>query len=153
MLSTTVCKVLSNYGSADAAGIAKFCLIFDKSFDTMNVSSTTVLPRELKPFNALSLSTDDSRFSWLKNQLLKYFEDWFRSIDARPGVYTKSKKQKIFISSQTYKSFEKTVHSVIEVVKFFIMLKVSCVLSEKFCQDSYFGKQYSSGARKDSPSL
>ena len=40
VLSTTVSKVLSNYGPADAAGTAEFCL-FDKFFDNMNVSSTT----------------------------------------------------------------------------------------------------------------
>ena len=41
VLSTTVSKVLSNYGPADAAGTAEFCLMFDKFFDNMNVSSTT----------------------------------------------------------------------------------------------------------------
>ena len=41
----------------------------------MNVSSTTSLTRELKPFEAPFLSTDDPRFSWLKHQNLKYFED------------------------------------------------------------------------------
>ena len=88
VLSTTVSKVLSNYGPADAAGTAEFCLIFDKFFDIMNVSSTTASSRELKPFNASFLSTDDPRFSRLKNQFLKYFEDWLRSIEERPrGIY------------------------------------------------------------------
>ena len=41
VLSTTVSKFLSNYGPADAAGTAEFCLMFDKFFDNMNVSSTT----------------------------------------------------------------------------------------------------------------
>ena len=41
VLSTTVSKVLSNYGPADAAGTAEFCLMFDKFFDNMNVNSTT----------------------------------------------------------------------------------------------------------------
>ena len=41
VLSTTVSKVLSNYGPADAAGTAEFCLMFDRFFDILNVSSTT----------------------------------------------------------------------------------------------------------------
>ena len=45
VLSTTVSKVLSNYGPADAAGTAEFCLMFDKFFDIMNVSSTTASSR------------------------------------------------------------------------------------------------------------
>ena len=41
VLSTTVSKVLSNYGPANAVRTAAFCLMFDKFFDIMNVSSTT----------------------------------------------------------------------------------------------------------------
>ena len=122
----------------------------------MNVSSTTASSHELKPFNAPFSSIDDPRFSWLKNQFLKYFEDWLRSIEERPGAYTKSEKQKMFLSSQTYEGVKITVHSVIELVKFLIIHKVSYVLTERFCQDpleNYFGKQRSSGARKDNPSL
>ena len=50
---------------------------------------------------------------------------------------------------QTYEGLKITVHSVIELVKFLIMHKVSYVLVERFCQDpleNYFGKQRSSGA-------
>ena len=67
----------------------------------MNVSSKTASSGKLKPFNASFLSTDDPRFSWLKNQFLKYFEDWLRSIEERPGAYTKHEKEKMFISSHT----------------------------------------------------
>ena len=62
----------------------------------------------------------------------------------------------MFLSSQTYVGVKITVHSVIELVKFLIIHKVSYVLTERFCQDpleNYFGKQRSSGARKDNPSL
>ena len=110
----------------------------------------------MKPFNVPFTSTDDPRFSWLKNQFSKYFEDWLKSIEERPGAYTKSEKQKMFISSQTYEGLKITVHSVIELVTFLIMHKVSYLLTERFCQDpleNYFGKQRSSGARKDNPSL
>ena len=37
VLSTTVSKVLSNYGPADAAGTAEFCLMFDRFFDIMKM--------------------------------------------------------------------------------------------------------------------
>ena len=66
MLSTTVSKVLSNYGPADAAGTVEFFLMFDKYFDIMNVSSTASLSRELKPFNPPFSSNDDPLCSWLK---------------------------------------------------------------------------------------
>ena len=52
VLSTIVRKVLPNYGSVDAAGTAKVCLMFDKCFDILSVSSTAASTRELKAFNA-----------------------------------------------------------------------------------------------------
>ena len=148
VLSRTVSEVLSNYGPADADGTAEFCLMFDKFFDIMNVSCTTASSRRLKPFNPPFSSTDDPRFSWLKNQFLKYFEDWLGSIEERPGAYTKSEKQKMFISSQTYQGLKITTHSVIELVKFLIMHKVSYVLTERFCQDPLENDVL--GTRKDS---
>ena len=116
----------------------------------------TAWSHELRPFNAPFSSTDDPWFSWLKNQFLKYFEDWLGSLEERTGAYTKFEEQKMFISSQTYKGLKITVHSVIELVKFLITDKVLYLLTEKFCQDpleNYFGNQCSSGAQKDDPSM
>ena len=48
------------------------------------------------------------------------------------------------------------MHCVIELVKFLMIHKTSYVLIETFCQNplgNYFGKQHSSSARKDTPSL
>ena len=58
----------------------------------MNVSSTTVLTRELKRFEVPLSSTDHPRFSWIKDQLFKYFQDWLTKIEVKPGVYEKSGK-------------------------------------------------------------
>ena len=63
----------------------------------MNVTSTTTLTCELKRLEAPFLSTYDLRFSWLKHQILKYFEDWLKAIEVRPGMSEKSEKQKTFI--------------------------------------------------------
>ena len=62
----------------------------------------------------------------------------------------------MFISLQTYEGVKIPVHSVVELVKFLIMHKISYVLTERFCQDpleNNFGKECSSGARTDNSSL
>ena len=65
-----------------------FCLIMKKFLIyAMNVSSTTVLIRKLKPFDATFLSADNHWFSWLKYQFLKFFEDWLTRIAVKPGIY------------------------------------------------------------------
>ena len=69
----------------------------------MNVNSATALILELKRFEAPLLSNDDPRFSWLKYQFFKYFEDWLTIIEVEPGVYEKSEKLKMFVSSYIYK--------------------------------------------------
>ena len=53
----------------------------------MNVSSTTTLTCELKPFVAQHLPTDDPRFSWLKRQFLRCLEDELKRIEARPEIF------------------------------------------------------------------
>ena len=60
----------------------------------VNFSSKTALRRELKPFGVPFSSTDDPRFSWLKCQILKYFEDCLTTIEVRLAVHEKSEKQK-----------------------------------------------------------
>ena len=53
----------------------------------------------------------------------------------------------MFISSQTYEGLK---------MKITVFHKVPYVLTERFCQDplgNYFGKERSSGARKDNPFL
>ena len=102
---------------------------------TININSTIALTCELKLFDAPFLSTDDTQFSWLKHQFLKY--DWPTAVEVRPRVYEKIEEQKIFTSPQTYEWHKnhctycnKTLH-----IKFSIMYKVSNVFAERFIQD------------------
>ena len=66
----------------------------DVSIYAVNVSIRTALTCELKSFEVCFLSSDDPRFSWLKYQILKYFEDWLTTTEVRAGVYEKLEKQK-----------------------------------------------------------
>ena len=49
------------------------------SIHAMSASSRTALTRELKPFEAPLLSTNDPQFLWPKYHILKYFEDWLKT--------------------------------------------------------------------------
>ena len=48
-------------------------------------AAETTLTRELKRFEGPFLLTDP-RFSGVKHQILKYFEDWLTKIEVRPRV-------------------------------------------------------------------
>ena len=54
VFSTSVTRVLSSYGPADAARAANFCLVFNKYFVTMNVSCTAASSLEQMYLNILS---------------------------------------------------------------------------------------------------
>ena len=79
----------------------------------MNVSSTTALTCELKPYEAPFLPTYDSLFLWLKYQILIYFEDWLKTAEVRPEVYKKSEKKTI-CNDKSVKGIKIKVHIVIE---------------------------------------
>ena len=107
----TVRFCLSNLPTI-STGTATFCLIMNKPFDICHeCQQHTDLTRKFKPF----LPTNDSRFLWLKYQVLLYFEVWLKTTEVRPGVCEKSEKQKMFISSQICKECIKiNLHTVIE---------------------------------------
>ena len=56
---------------------------------------------EVKPFEALFLATDTPPV-FVDKTSLKYFEDWSTTVEIRTGLYEKSKKQRMFISTKIY---------------------------------------------------
>ena len=75
VLSESVYHALHNFGPPEAAATAKFCLMFDKFFDCLNVKNTDEATTKLKPFLMEYRSPDDERFTWLTDTFLKYFSD------------------------------------------------------------------------------
>ena len=156
VLSSTVSKVVSQYGPPEASETAKFCMLMDTFFDIMNIRNVNSHEYERKPSLKPFTTVDDARFSWLRNVFLQYFEDWRDAIENREGNFSKKAKMKMFITPQTYKGLKISVNSIIEATQFLLQHQVRYILTERFSQDpleNYFGKQRSSGARKDNPSV
>ena len=157
VLSESVFNALKTYGPPEAEESAKFCIMYDKFFDCLNVRNHKEAVTKSKPFLKPYSSPDDERFTWLLDTFFKYFTDWKDSINARTdGQFTDNAKANMFISWQTYEGIKITVHSSIELIKYLLSQNVPYVLTERFCQDpleNYFGRQRSMGQRKDNPSL
>ena len=155
VLSETVGHALKTFRSKEARGTAEFCLIMDKFFDCFNVRNTKECVYKRKPFLQPYTSPDDERFQWL-DSFLEYFETWKKSIDERPGDFTPTNRNNMFISLPTYNGLRMSIKSLKEVVPFLLNHGFDYVLSEKFCQDdleNYFGRQRAIGRRKDNPSV
>ena len=97
VLSSSVRKVLENFGPADATGTAEFCSLMDTFFDIVNIRNTKEAITKQKTQLAEFRLTNDPRFLWLTDVFLKYFEDWQTSIENRSGDFTKIAKNNVFI--------------------------------------------------------
>jgi len=156
VLSSSVGKVLLEFGEKESHETAKFCLLVDQFFDCGNVRNTQEYITKRKPFLKPYSSLGDERFDWLENTFLKYFEDWLKWIEETHPTMTPENKARMFISWQTYEGIQLSVKSLIHSVKFLLNNGVSYVLTERFCQDdleNYFGKQRSLGRRRDNPNI
>ena len=114
----------------------------DQFFDCLNVRSLTDWEHKRKELLRPYTTVNDIRFKWLRDEFLKFFENWLDSINLREGEYTVDQRSKIFLASQTYEGLKITVNSVIECVQFLLNSGVKDVLRERFCQDTleeYFG--------------
>ena len=70
----------------------------------------------------------------------------------REGNYTPNDRNRMFLSSQTYKGFKITVNSHAEIIKFFLAEGCKYVLTKRLMQDlieDYFGHQREKGRRSD----
>ena len=78
------------------------------------------------------------------------------SIIDRPGNFSQTEKDKMFLSWQTYEGLQIAIHSIIEAAKYLLGIGMSFVLTERFNQDvleEYFGRHRSIGRRNDNPNL
>lgn len=117
VLSNTVAQALQRfYPSGEAAETAKLCKKINDFFDCLNVRSTTEHVKKRNPMLAPYASPTDSRFDWLQNDFLKYFEDWQTSTQTHNETFSGDEAAKMFLSCQTFKDLQITVSSIIEVM-------------------------------------
>ena len=90
VLSSSVSKVLSEYGPPEVAPTTAFCSLMDNLFVIVNVRNTTEHFHKGKTFLAPFRSINDPRSSWLRNVFLKYFTDCSDSIEQRPGNFNRT---------------------------------------------------------------
>ena len=125
-------------------------------FGIMNIQNNQSLEFTWTAMLAPLRSVTDRRFSWLRNIFFKSFQDWLNSVQQRQENFTKDAGQKMIISWQTYEGLKITVNSIIEATQFLLWRQVKYVLTERFCKcplENWFGRQRSSGSRKDNPSM
>ena len=128
----------------------------DKFCDCLNVRNQIEDIKKRKSFLQPYTNLNDEHFKWLKNDFLQYLLNWKMSIIDRPGNFSQTEKDKMFLSWQTYERLQITVYSINEAVKYLLGIGMSFVLTKRFNQDvleEYFGRHRSIGRRNDNPDL
>ena len=128
----------------------------DRFFDCLNSRNLLEGARFRKPDLLPYTNVNDPRFTFLEGEFLKYLDDWKTSVDNRPGPFTQSERQKMFLTHQTHKGLVMTVQAFIEATRHLLTHGVSFVLSNKFCQDpleEHFGQHRAMGRTAKNPNL
>ncbi len=110
--------------------------------------------RKRKPFLKPYISVDDERFEWLKEEFLGSIKQWKESMSTRPGEFTNTAKEEMFISKQNYEGLKITVHSAQKSVQQLLRAGMPYVLTERFSQEDceeYFFCQSAIGKRSENP--
>ena len=128
----------------------------DNFFDCLNVRNKIEDVKKRNAFLQPYTNLNEERFKWLKNDFLQYLLNWKMSSIDRPGNFSQTEKDKMFLSWQTYERLQRTVYSINEAVKYLLGIGLSFVLTKRFNQDvleEYFGRHRSIGRRNDNPDL
>ena len=160
VLSNTMSKALVENGTdrekESRSETSKVCGMMNSFFDCCNVRNNDEGRNSRNAFKEPYTDVNDERFVWLKKDFLEFFRSWEKSVQSRPGEFTKGERGKMFISKQSMDGLKITVNSLIEAVQFLLKNGMPFVLTEKFCQDAleeYFGCQRAIGRRSDNPDL
>ena len=131
------------FDNIDLGELREFIRLVNLWFDCMNCSSD-IKGTRINENDYLRSFTDsgDSRFDFLINEFLAFFEKWHQDVLTRPGNFSKDTREKMFISLQTYESLQITTRAFIAAVKTMLNLGAPSVNGRKFNQDKieqFFG--------------
>ncbi|KAK3924128.1 DNA transposase [Frankliniella fusca] len=163
-MSGSVARELKNLKDHEAlAGcytseLSHFLQIVNDGFDCFNGSGDVHGKRN--KVNSLLLpytSKYDSRFKWLLEKYLRFFQDWKNDTKQRKGNYTSDAREKMCVSHQAFESLHITTYGFISAVQF-MLSEVNCpaIDAKKFNQDKleqYFGILRMSGGGSRSLSV
>lgn len=124
--------------------VKKFIELVNNWFDCLNGSSDPKGKRIKENDNLLPYSdVNDKRFTFMTEQFLKFFDEWYTDVMNREGQFSKDKREKMFISMLTYESIHTTSLSFMGVVKFLLEEGAPHIDARKLNQDKleqYFGR-------------
>ncbi|XP_065909327.1 uncharacterized protein [Dysidea avara] len=144
VLSKSVADCFEYYDETDTIETQRFVRKFDRFFDMLNTRNLDEAYYKLKPDLRAYRKKDDTRFEWLKVELLGYIEEWKSCVSKKEG-FNATQKKMMTLSEETIEGLQITVGSFVEVAPFLLeQPEVKFLYSVRFNQDTveaYFGLQ------------
>ncbi|KAK6196393.1 hypothetical protein SNE40_001627 [Patella caerulea] len=156
VLSDTVACALEEAYGTSVLGTVEFIKHMNKFFDCLKTRNLLECKRTRNTNLSAYTSVDDLRFTYLLYDFLSYFRRWEKSVEERPGSYSKSQKQCMLLSNQTLKGLRISVNSIVECSKFLLREGVEYVLTSRFNQDpleEQFSHLRHKGGANDNPTV
>ena len=162
VMSKSVVKALKNLRRSDRRFAVKvndelltFISHVNDSFDCLNGGDEE--GERIQDNDLLLPYTDvnDTRFSFLKTEVLNFFEDWHSDVHSRKGRYSKEARDAMFISTQSYEALQITIYGFTGAVKHLLKENVGPIKGRSFNQDKleqYFGLMRMAGGANTNPS-
>ncbi|KAK3921017.1 Transposable element P transposase [Frankliniella fusca] len=127
----------------DTKELVSFIRLINRFFDCVNSrteqSEEDVMNVDKEPYS----DPNDSRLSFLENDVLNYFEDWKREVTDRPGIYSDTERSRMIISHQALGALHITIKSITSAIRFMLTAGAPFVGARVFNQDpaeQYFSK-------------
>ncbi|KAK3916488.1 Transposable element P transposase, partial [Frankliniella fusca] len=164
VFSASVAKSLQNFkddprfADYDLNELCTFIKLMNDAFDCWNSYADEKGKRnKWNPLLAPYYDITDSRFNFLKEEFLNYFYDWEQDILNRPGKFSKQKRERMFISFQSFESLKISVYGFCGAIHYMLKeKKAPFITGRKFNQDKleqYFGVMRMSEGGNHNPNL
>ena len=156
VLSKSVYDALVMQGDTATVQTRNLVFMMNKFFDCLNVSKfrpeTPGVNRDLLPYT----SPNDPRISWLKDEFLKFINDWKEETDGHLEL-PKRERNRLCLSKKTIHGLRMAVHSFVELIPTLLEIPgVKYFLTDKANQDDVeenFFRQRCKGGANDNPSV
>ncbi|XP_046553262.1 uncharacterized protein LOC124262759 [Haliotis rubra] len=156
VLSKTVADALEELYGDHVTETVKFIRHMNRFFDCLNTRHLEEAKRKRNPDLEPYRTQDDSRFHYLTDEFLQYFNDWEVAVMNRAGQYTLRQRTNMKLSQQTLNGLHISVNSIVECTKFLLHEGASFVLTHRFNQDpleEHFAHYRHKGGSNDNPTV
>uniref|UniRef100_A0A1X7TI06 THAP-type domain-containing protein n=1 Tax=Amphimedon queenslandica TaxID=400682 RepID=A0A1X7TI06_AMPQE len=116
VLSQSVATALRTYLKGESEETAKYIEMFDRIFDSLNVTNYTTCYTKRKYFQSPYRWNNDLRIKWMQFEFLPWLKNWEDQVKSKEDLKAREKNN-LIISQETLLGIRITAYSFIDLLK------------------------------------